>query len=158
MEESKKNILKKVLIHVIGWPLFVVSIYFCFIGGMYIGWAVQSFDERLALVSFIGSTSVFSFLSSYIFATLIFKRKSVKMIFSSLIALFCMSLLLWYSYLRINDWGEEKLYHVNCALRKNPGHNQWCLTMTEQERKQYMKDNDITEKDLEEYEQRYPEK
>lgn len=101
MQERTSIILKKVLIHVLGWPLFVVSIYFCFIGGMYIGWAVQFFtsdyeelrylftgmwisfaplqdDNRIALIFFIGGTAVLSFLSSYLFATFIFKKKDSK--------------------------------------------------------------------------------
>lgn len=171
------NKVKKILIHVIGWPLFFVAIYWCFIGGAFIGWVVQFFSgssrylftdfetdfapfqkgNRAVFIAFVGGTAVLSFLSSYVFATLIFKRKVVKMIFSSLIAFSGLSFLLWYDH-DLATWGHERLFYVKCALGKNPGHMQTCITMSEQERKKFMKDNDITEKDLENYKKRYPEK
>lgn len=167
--------LKKVLIHVIGWPLFFVAIYWCFIGGAFIGWVVQFFsgssrylftdfetnfapfqdDNRRALVAFVGGTAVLSFLSSFIFATFIFERRIVKIIFSSLIAFSCVFLLLWWSY-EIIEWGYERTSNIGCVLGINPGHVQECVTMSEQERRKFMKENDITEKDLENYKKRYP--
>lgn len=186
MQETSnaRNVLKKVLIHVIGWPLFLVALYLCVVGGMYIGWTVQFFtnlasygydltylftdmsagfspfqkDHRLALVFFIGSITALSFFSSYIFATFIFKRKIIKIIFSSLIALSCFSFLLWYSY-EIIEWGYERTSNMGCVLGTTSLKDQLCGTrMTEQERKKFMRGNDITEKDLENYRKRYPER
>ncbi len=154
------------------------SFYFCFIGGIYIGWTVQFFtsdyeelrylftgmwisfsplkdDHCAALFSFIGGTAVLSFLSSYLFAIFIFKRKILRMVFSSLIALSCLSFLAWFAYENI-VWSYERRTDIGCVLGINPGHVQTCVTMTEQEQKKFMKDNDITEKDLESYKKRYP--
>ncbi|MGB5073066.1 MAG: hypothetical protein WBQ23_02935 [Bacteroidota bacterium] len=180
MQERTSTILKKVLIHVLGWPLFLVALFLCFIGGMYIGWAVQFFtsdyeelrylftgvwisfaplqdDNRTVLIFFIGGTAVLSFLSSYLFATFIFKRKILKMIFSSLIALSCLSFMSWLAYESI-VWSYERTVNIGCVLGTTSLKDQLCARMSEQERKKFMIDNDITEKDLRNYRRRYPER
>lgn len=179
---EKNSILKKMFVHFIGWPLFVAAVIFSFIIAAFTGWTVQFFSDpewfyelsdffsdfpdtftpltdrnRPALVFFIGSTAIFSFLSTYIFATFILKGKILKIIVSSLIALSCSFFLLWWAYENI-AWGFNRRTDIGCALGINPGHIQQCVTMTKEERKQYMKDNDITEKDLEKYRKRYLEK
>lgn len=104
MQETKENnnVLKKVLIHVIGWPLFVVVTYIFFVEGGTIAWRgvytvkyLMGIDQysltyKNIAVAFHAITQfIFGFFISYFFGLLLFREKRHRLIFSSVVSIFC---------------------------------------------------------------------
>lgn len=170
MQEIKNtsNILKEVLTHVIGWPLFFVALVLCVIGGVTIGGIMMNyglppdtdnfrpFYDNASLISFVWSIFVLSFFCSLFFGIFIFTRGLSRVIFSLMISFSLALLILGYVHWRKVEYAyKEKSYYIKCVLGKNPGHNADCESMTEQKRKKMMIDNGITEKDLDTYKEKY---
>lgn len=109
MQEEANNKSKKVLIHAIGWPLFLVSIYLCTVKGGTIAWEgvhivaymakidqSQPIHTILVIVSHATTRFVLSFFIAYLFSVFIFRQKRNRMVFSLAVSFFCALLILWF--------------------------------------------------------------
>ncbi len=110
MPEANNNnsILKKVLIHVIGWPLFFVAIYLCVVVGGIVAWfGVDIFEYltnidryqsmyMLAVAIFhAGVRFLLGFFIAYMFGMLLFKEKRNRILFSLITAFLCAAFILF---------------------------------------------------------------
>ncbi len=156
------------LIHIIGWPLFLLSLVLCLVGGVIVGGIVTNYGlppdtysfhplyDGASLISLAWSVLVLSFLCSAFFGMFIFTRGLNRVIFSLTISFSLVLLVLGYVHWRKAEYTyEEKSYYMECVLGKNPGHNADCESMSEQKRDKMMRDNNITEKDLDIYRKKY---
>lgn len=163
------NKVKKILIYVVGWLLFLVSLVLCLVGGIVAGGfatnnalslGLENFHplyDGTSLISFVWIVFVLSFLCSVFFSMFILAKGLSRIIFSLATSFLFVFVMLWYAH-ELTAWGTERVINMGCVLGKNPGHVQTCVTMSEQERKKFMKDNNITERDLDVYRKKYLEK
>lgn len=111
MQETSnaRNVLKKVLIHVIGWPLFLALIYLCVMEGGSIAWVgvhivayianidqSQSIYTIVVIVSHAITRFILSFFIAYLFSIFIFRQKRSRMIFSLVVSFLCTLFMLWF--------------------------------------------------------------
>lgn len=112
LEGINANVLKKVLTHIIGWPLLFVAIYWCLMeGGRNIAWDCVRFISSLANIDEYKQTQAYwilviashtitmfflSFPFAYFFSMFLFKERKSRVTFSLMISLSCALFVLWF--------------------------------------------------------------